>query len=318
MSANNFDGYSLLRDFSGLDRVEGQAAASVQVFGTGRSQLDLVSTLRGKVAFRFTDGAVRGVNLAQMIRNVATGVVDGWQGDSQQLTDFSVFEASFDIENGLAANNDLSLLGPLVRVTGEGSIDLPTQRLDYRIDPKLVATLQGQGSTKDLEGFNIPIVVKGPWNKPRIYPDIENILKDPQAAYKKFKGLVASTGSLDLGSGKKAAQDVLGSGVEGIISGQAGKILGSDEAGAALGATGKQFLDGLMGGAKPEEGTAQARPSEPIPAAPEATGTVSEAPASGVETPAPPAAPEPSPPVAAPDPTPEAGAGNPVGKGDAQ
>jgi hypothetical protein len=33
----------------------------------------------------------------------------------------------------------------------------------------------------------VPIVIEGPWNDPRIYPDIKGILENPEAAYKQLQ-----------------------------------------------------------------------------------------------------------------------------------
>ncbi|WP_170984185.1 AsmA family protein [Rhodoligotrophos defluvii] len=247
LSASDFASYELLRDLTGLKQFEGRGAASVSLAGTGRSQAELVSTLRGNLVFRVTDGALRGVDLGKMVNAVAAHVVDGWMGGQEALTDFSLFEGSFQVENGVAANDDLTLLGPLVRVSGEGSVDLARQTLDYRVDPQLVAKLQPKNGEQALEGFSVPIVVKGPWSRPKIYPDIEGVMKDPQAAYKQFKGLVQATRGLDLGSGGKAIDGVLDN-VGPLLNQEIGKSLGPDTTSSFTGSGAGQFLDGLMKG----------------------------------------------------------------------
>ncbi|WP_342643344.1 AsmA family protein [Rhodoligotrophos ferricapiens] len=269
LSANNFDSYGLLRDFSGLDRIEGRGATSISLTAQGSSQAALMSTMRGQVTFRLTDGAVRGVNLPGMVRNVAAHVVDGWQGTGQDLTDFSIFEGTFDIENGLAANSDLTLMGPLVRVTGEGSIDLPSQTIDYRIDPKLVAMLQPKEGEQAFEGFNVPIVVKGPWARPKIYPDLEGILKDPQAAYRQFKGLVKAAGAINPAAGQKLLEDAMGG--AGVLLGDRIRTGLGGQTESLTGDGASRFIEGLTSGGfgkpaevKPEEKAASPdAPQEP-------------------------------------------------------
>ena len=170
----------------------------MRVSTQGRSQKQMVSGLGGRVDMLFKDGAVRGINVAQMMRGLSTDIINGWSRSDVQKTDFAALSASYSIAKGIAVNNDLQMVGPLVRLRGKGTVDMPRQRLDYKVDPKLVATLEGQGSDAELTGFNVPIVIKGPWRKPRIYPDIAGVLDNPAAALKQLKGL----GKLGIDPGK--------------------------------------------------------------------------------------------------------------------
>lgn len=47
---------------------------------------------------------------------------------------------------GQATTNDLFLTGPLVRMTGAGTIDLGSKMLAFRVEPKLVMTTQAKGA----------------------------------------------------------------------------------------------------------------------------------------------------------------------------
>ena len=62
--------------------------------------------------------------LAQMIRSLTSGTLSGWQESEAKSTDLSQLSASFRIDKGQAVTTDLNLVGPLVRVTGAGTIDL--------------------------------------------------------------------------------------------------------------------------------------------------------------------------------------------------
>ena len=131
-----------------------------------------MSNLDGTVFAMFQDGAIRGLNVAQMIRSLTSGALSGWQENREQSTDLSQLSASFRIDKGLATTTDINLAGPLVRVTGTGTVDLGAQTLSLRVNPKLVLTTEGQGRNGDPVGFGIPVVIDGPWTNPRISPDI--------------------------------------------------------------------------------------------------------------------------------------------------
>src|SRR6476469_174689 len=85
-------------------------------------------------------------------------------------------------------------------MTGAGTVDLAAKSLALRVEPKLVMTTEGQGRASDPVGLGIPVVIEGPWDEPRIYPDTAGILDNPEAAYAKLKemgkGLFGPNGAL--------------------------------------------------------------------------------------------------------------------------
>src|SRR5262249_55055587 len=135
----------------------------------------------------FQDGAIRGINVAQMIRSLTTSTLSGWQDSESLNTDLTQLSASFRIDKGQAVTTDLNLIGPLVRVTGAGTIDLGTRMLGFRVEPNLYMTTEGQGRASDPIGFGIPVMIAGSWSQPKIYPDMAGMLDNPDAAYAKLR-----------------------------------------------------------------------------------------------------------------------------------
>jgi AsmA protein len=164
----------------------------------------MVSSANGAAKFEFTNGAIRGINIAKTMRGLTTGILSGWQENTAEKTDFATLGASFKLAKGQAQTADLKLAGPLVRMAGAGNVDLPGKTLKFRVDPQLVASLEGQGGKTDLQGLGVPIIIAGPWARPSIYPDIEGILSNPAAAYEQLNrlggGLVSLPGAGDTGS----------------------------------------------------------------------------------------------------------------------
>jgi AsmA protein len=187
LSLTNFNAYNLLKDAADFQRIEGRGSVSLDLNARGNTQRAIVGALNGNANLKFANGAIRGLNIAQMIRNLGSGVLNGWQGGAAEKTDFASLGASFTVVMGQATTNDLHLAGPLVRLTGTGVVNLPAKQLKLRIDPQLVASLEGQGGEKDIAGLGVPIMIVGPWAKPKIYPDIKGILQDPAAALERFK-----------------------------------------------------------------------------------------------------------------------------------
>ena len=177
----------LLRSAADFDKLDGKMQAKIGVRSTGTSQRAIMANLAGTVFANFQDGAIKGLNVAQMIRSLTASPLSGWQEGRDQNTDLTQLSASFRIDKGQATTGDLNLVGPLVKMTGAGTIDLGAKALAFRVEPKLVMTTEGQGRAADPVGLGIPVVIDGPWAEPRIYPDMAGILDNPDAAYAKLK-----------------------------------------------------------------------------------------------------------------------------------
>ena len=189
VSLVEFDAYPFLRDAVNFQSIEGKGTIALDLNATGASQSAIVSALEGNAKLDFVDGAIRGINVAKMLRNLGTGIVEGWQGGEAEKTDFASLGGSFKVVQGKAATDDLHLVGPLVRMTGAGTMDLPMKQLNFRVDPRLVASLEGQGGKQDLAGLGVPVMISGPWGTPKIYPDIKGVLDNPTAAYEQLRQL---------------------------------------------------------------------------------------------------------------------------------
>lgn len=181
----------LLQGLAEFDRIDGKLQAKLALRSAGTSQRALMANMQGTAFVTFQDGAIRGINVAQMIRSLTSGTLSGWQDNQnnsqEQSTDLSQLSASFRIDKGQAVTTDLNLIGPLVRVTGAGTIALDTKMMGFRVEPKLVMTTEGQGRASDPVGFGIPVMITGPWSQPRIYPDMAGVLDNPDAAYAKLR-----------------------------------------------------------------------------------------------------------------------------------
>jgi AsmA protein len=297
----------LLQGVADFDKLDGKMQAKIGVKSTGNSQRAIMSNMSGTVFTVFQDGAIRGLNVAQMIRSLTASPLSGWQENKEQATDLTQLSASFKIDKGQATTMDLNLVGPLVKMTGVGTVDLGTKQMGFRVEPKLVMTTEGQGRASDPVGLGIPVMIAGPWGSPRIYPEMQGILDNPEAAYAKLKemgkglfgqngaGLGAAIGNL-LGGQPGAA-----GGQQGGAGGQAGTQPGSPlggQLGETIGNLLQQGLSGLgqgqgQGGGRPsgqrsipsrtspaetptQAAPAEAAPAEPAPPAPPSDTTAQQ------------------------------------------
>ncbi|NRA81086.1 MAG: AsmA family protein, partial [Pseudoalteromonas sp.] len=186
-SLDKIDAQPLLTDAAGFDKLMGKGSLNWDLTTTGQSQKSFINALNGKLGFEFADGAVKGANIAEMVRKakelikgnlsaVSEGLDTGF--DNSQQTDFSALQGSFVFTNGVGENKDLSLLSPLIRITGSGKVDLPMTNVDYRLVTGIVDSIEGQGTTDDSTGFKIPLRIKGPFHDVGYSLDVSDAAKE--------------------------------------------------------------------------------------------------------------------------------------------
>ena len=116
------------------------------------------------------------MNIAETLRN-AQNLNFGGDGGGAQKTDFSELSGSFVITDGVVDNRDFKMLAPLVRLSGAGQVPMPPQTVDYGVEAKLVASLEGQGGDDALAGLPIPIRIQGTWSDPSYDIDWQSVFQ---------------------------------------------------------------------------------------------------------------------------------------------
>lgn len=200
----------LLKDAADNDRFEGKGNISVDVTTRGDTLNALKKALDGNAALLITDGSVRGIDLAGMIRE-AKNKLRELRGqktraeNKSEKTDFSELKGTFTIRNGVARNSDLTMKSPVLRVTGEGDIDIGNERIDYLVKPTAVPTTKGQGGhdLAELSGVTVPVKITGPFKDPQYTIDYSGL------ALEYGKGLLERTKEGTKGEGGKKIGDSL-------------------------------------------------------------------------------------------------------------
>ncbi|OQQ06767.1 cell envelope biogenesis protein AsmA [Vibrio splendidus] len=171
----------LLVDVAENDMLEGTGNIDVNVKGKSLTPTGIKKNLVGTIAINFEDGAVNGINVAQLIReNYAK--IKGEKVESTneaQKTDFSAMKATLKVDKGWVSTNDLSAQSPLLRVTGQGKANFINETVDFLVRTSIVGSLEGQGgkSIDDLKDVTIPIKVTGQWADPKFALVFDDVLK---------------------------------------------------------------------------------------------------------------------------------------------
>ena len=167
----------LLKDVLEVDVLEGAAEADVALAMEGDEPALIKKTLNGEGVVMFRDGAIVGIDLANMVRNVQSAFGLGEKPKERPRTDFTELNAPFTIKNGLVNTPNTSLRSPLLRIIAIGDAHLVNETIDFRVEPKAVATIKGQGDETQRSGIMVPVVVSGTFSAPKFRPDISAATK---------------------------------------------------------------------------------------------------------------------------------------------
>lgn len=172
----------LLQDLTGAPaRVTGRAEVRARLQADAGAAEVLKRSLAGRIELRVRDGAIKGVNIAQMMREASArlrGETAPASGANQ--TDFTALSATLDAAGGVLRNDDLAMSSPLLRVGGAGSANLLSETIDYRLRTSVVATLAGQGGEDldNLRGVTVPIRITGSFAQPAFALDLDALIAD--------------------------------------------------------------------------------------------------------------------------------------------
>ncbi len=178
LQMNGVEVRPLLKDLQGKDFLEGNSRAQLALTMRGDSAEKIKQTLSGKGEFHINDGAIVGVDLASMARNVKAAFGQEVKGGERPRTDFAEVNAPFTLTNGLFETPNTTLINPFLRLAAKGKADLVAETLDFRVKPKFVGTMKGQGGDMSRSGVAVPVLVTGTFSSPKFRPDLEAIMKD--------------------------------------------------------------------------------------------------------------------------------------------
>ncbi|SAI69686.1 putative assembly protein [Bordetella ansorpii] len=164
----------LLADVAGRDALTGKGSIVVDLKTAGANTYALLNGLGGTSQIRLRDGAVKGINVAQVLSEakslfggeIKNSPVDS---DASRQTEFTTLDADLTLAKGVAKATRLDLNSPLVRVTqgDPANIDFPRGSLDFVARARVNANPSEAGKALDfLKGVSVPVHVTGPFDKP--------------------------------------------------------------------------------------------------------------------------------------------------------
>ena len=158
---------TLLKDVADLDLLEGRGNVLLNLGAQGDTVTMMKKALSGDIALNLADGAIRGINLTQLIHDAQSlskgGAVQTKSiTDKNEKTEFSEFKASFKVRNGIAHNEDLAVKSAFLRLGGKGDINIGNDSIDYLLQATLSKSADGQGAS-----LTVPVNVSGAYTSPK-------------------------------------------------------------------------------------------------------------------------------------------------------
>jgi AsmA protein len=160
---------TLTKDAANFDTLEGKGNVSLNLTMQGNTVSAMKKALNGNMSLNLADGAVKGINVAKKLRDAQALFGKGGASAQTQTankfekTDFSELKATFKVSNGVAHNEDLFMKSPLLRLTGNGDINVGNDSISYLAKATVAKTLEGQGGKDIVGGITVPVRVSGPF-----------------------------------------------------------------------------------------------------------------------------------------------------------
>ena len=186
MQGQNVAVANLLGTLAGFNSLTGTGQFKVSAQSSGTSIDAIMQAIDGEVSTSLSDGVVKGLNVAALVRSasslkqaIATGSIQelnfGEALSQNAETDFSSFNTVLKVNDGVANVDVMKLLSPILGVDGTGQINLAGQSMDLRLATSVDKSAQGQGSVVQLNGIPVPIRISGAWTNPKVTPDLSGV-----------------------------------------------------------------------------------------------------------------------------------------------
>lgn len=160
-----------LGELFGVRRLEGKGNLAFNIEGSGFTVLALTRTLNGQATLAGRQGAVAGLNVEQLLRRLERRPLSSGGDFRSGRTAYDRLAMALKIVQGTVHIEDMQIEGPTVRLAMAGSASIPQREFDLKGTASLVAVEPGAAA------FELPFVVEGPWDDPRLLPDAQVLIR---------------------------------------------------------------------------------------------------------------------------------------------
>lgn len=177
LSLTNIAVGPLLQAAAQEGRLAGRGTIQAKLASQGNTVPALEAGLTGTLQAKIREGAIKGIDVAQTLREVNAIVRNMFSGQLPELvtrfdmgrqTPFSSLDVDIALDHGQGTVKKLSLMAPVLRVTQgtPASVDLVNDQLDLMLNIKVAGDKAAQETAQlaELRNVTVPVRVSGPFN----------------------------------------------------------------------------------------------------------------------------------------------------------
>jgi AsmA protein len=164
----------LLTDVAQQSALTGTGNVNADLKSGGGNTYAMKKQLAGSLSLQLRDGAIKGINVGQTLRELKSAILDAGKGgdaqvsaDATRQTDFSQLDADVFFAAGIGTLKRLDAQSPLIRITqgSPATINLPDGSVDLVANVKISDAPPPDQDLGDLRGMAVPIQVTGPYDQ---------------------------------------------------------------------------------------------------------------------------------------------------------
>lgn len=170
-----------LDDLFGIRRLEGIGNLELMLEGQGASIAQIMQSLAGYVQLSGENGSVLGIDVAQVLGRIERRPLSG-SGDLRGgRTSFDTLSTKISLADGTASIDEATMTGKQVNLSLSGLISVPRRDIDLKGDAILLAP-PAPGMDRPKPMFELPFMVRGPWNGAIVVLDPQVLIRRSGAA----------------------------------------------------------------------------------------------------------------------------------------
>ncbi len=153
-------------------RLTGRGSVNLKATARGAALDVVMQTLSGQFDANLSDGALEGIDLSYELAAAQALVKHQAVPPRKEpaRTQFDAFKMSAQISNGVARTSDLIIASAVLRMTGQGSVNLVNKVIDFQ-------ALASVMKARDTAVADIPLKVTGTYVDPTVRPDVDALAK---------------------------------------------------------------------------------------------------------------------------------------------
>jgi len=178
---SQFEAGELLQDLGLTHMLRGRADLTAIVAFSGAEYLERIRSARGVVTLAAKEGQIRGFDIASLLDRLSRSNLQSggdWLGENA-YTPLENLTATLKLEDAQLVNDNLAFHTGGLEVSGQGSLSLENELVDYRLSleldqPEVVTLLPPPFNSV---GLVLPIRVTGRWDSPGIMIDMPVLIQ---------------------------------------------------------------------------------------------------------------------------------------------